>query len=164
MSTVKLSDYVARFISDLGVRHVFVVPGGGAMHLNDSVGHTPGLRCVYNLHEQASAVAAEAYARVSGGFGVALVTSGPGSTNAITGVLAAWLDSTPCLFLSGQVKRADLKPGPQLRQLGPQEVDICSLVRPITKYAVTVRDPNAIRTHLETAVNLARSGRFGPVW
>jgi acetolactate synthase-1/2/3 large subunit len=164
MSTVKLSDYVGRFISDLGIRHIFVVPGGGAMHLNDSIGHVPDLRCVYNLHEQASAVAAEAYARVSGRLGVALVTSGPGSTNAITGVLAAWLDSTPCLFLSGQVKRADLKPGPHVRQLGPQEVDICSLVRPITKYAVTVREPSEIRSHLETAVRLAMAGRPGPVW
>jgi acetolactate synthase-1/2/3 large subunit len=164
MGTIKLSDYVGRFIRDLGVRHVFVVPGGGAMHLNDSIGHTPGIQCVYNLHEQASAIAAEAYARVTGGFGAALVTSGPGSTNAITGVLAAWLDSTPCLFISGQVKRADLKPGPQLRQLGPQEVDICALVRPITKYAVTVRDATDIRARLETAVLLARTGRPGPVW
>jgi acetolactate synthase-1/2/3 large subunit len=164
MSTVKLSDYVGRFISDLGIGHIFMVPGGGAMHLNDSIGHVPGLRCVYNLHEQASAVAAEAYSRVSGLLGAALVTSGPGSTNAITGVLAAWLDSTPCLFVSGQAKRADLKPGPHLRQLGPQEVDICSLVRPITKYAVTVTDPTEIRAHLEAAVHLAQAGRPGPVW
>lgn len=164
MSTVKLSDYVGRFISDLGIRHIFVVPGGGAMHLNDSIGHVPSLHCVYNLHEQASAVAAEAYARVSEHLGAALVTSGPGSTNAITGVLAAWLDSTPCLFVSGQAKRADLKPGPQLRQLGPQEVDICSLVGSITKYAVTVTDPTQIRAHLETAVHLAEAGRPGPVW
>lgn len=159
-----MSDYVGRFISDLGIRHIFVVPGGGAMHLNDSIGHVPGLNCVYNLHEQASAVAAEAYARVSGHLGAALVTSGPGSTNAITGVLAAWLDSTPCLFVSGQAKRADLKPGPHLRQLGAQEVDICSLVGSITKYAVTVTDPTEIRAHLEAAVYLAQAGRPGPVW
>jgi acetolactate synthase-1/2/3 large subunit len=164
MSTVKLSDYVADFVSALGIGHIFVVPGGGAMHLNDSIGHVVGLTCVYNLHEQASAVAAEAYARVSGGLGAALVTSGPGSTNAITGVLAAWLDSTPCLFMSGQVKRSDLKTGSRLRQLGPQEVDICALVGPITKYAVTVTDPGQIRAHLETAVHLAQSGRPGPVW
>ena len=164
MSAVKLSDYVGLFIRDLGIRHIFVVPGGGAMHLNDSIGHVSGLQCVYNLHEQASAVAAEAYARVSGRLGAALVTSGPGSTNAITGVLAAWLDSTPCLFVSGQAKRADLKPGPHLRQLGAQEVDICSLVGPITKYAVTVTDPTEIRAHLEAAVHLAQAGRPGPVW
>lgn len=163
MTTIKLSDYVARFLVECGVRHVFVVPGGGAMHLNDSIGHAGGLRCVYNLHEQASAVAAEAYARVSERLGVALVTSGPGSTNAITGVLGAWLDSTPCLFLSGQVKRSDLKPA-HLRQLGPQEVDISALVRPITKYAARVMDPADVRLHLETAVNLARAGRPGPTW
>ena len=161
---MKLSDYIALFLREQGVRHVFGVPGGGAMHLNDSIGHEPGITCVFNLHEQASAVAAEAYARAGGGIGVAMVTSGPGSTNAITGVLAAWLDSTPCLFISGQVKRADLKPGPYLRQLGAQEVDICALVRPITKYAVTVTDPNQIREHLETAFHLTRSGRPGPVW
>lgn len=163
MTTVKLSDYIARYLADIGVEHVFAVPGGGAMHLNDSIGHVAGLQCVYNLHEQASAVAAEAYARVSGRLGVALVTSGPGSTNAITGVLAAWLDSTPCLFLSGQVKRADLKP-PQMRQLGPQEVDISALVRPITKYVARVMDPGDIRVHLETALNLAHAGRPGPAW
>ena len=164
MSTIKLSDYVADFVRQLGIRHMFVVPGGGAMHLNDSIGNVPGLSCVYNLHEQASAVAAEANARVSGRLGAAMVTSGPGSTNAITGVLAAWLDSTPCLFISGQVKRADMKTGSGLRQLGPQEVDICALVRPITKYAVTVTDPAQIRIHMETAAQLAQSGRPGPVW
>jgi acetolactate synthase-1/2/3 large subunit len=164
VSTVKLSDYVADFVARLGLRHIFVVPGGGAMHLNDSIGHAPGVTSVYNLHEQASAVAAEAYARASGELGAAMVTSGPGSTNAITGVLGAWLDSTPCLFLSGQVKRADLKAGTGLRQLGPQEVDICALVGPITKYAATVTDPLQIRVHLETATRLAHSGRPGPVW
>ncbi len=161
---MKLSDYVSQFIKGQGVKHVFMVPGGGAMHLDDSMSHLGGVTCVYNLHEQASAIAAEAYARVAGGVSVALVTSGPGSTNAITGVLAAWLDSTPVIFLSGQVKRSDLKRDSGLRQRGPQEVDICALVGPITKYAVTVTDPNEIRLHLETAVNLALAGRRGPVW
>jgi acetolactate synthase I/II/III large subunit len=160
----KLSEYVSHFLADVGVRTVFVVPGGGAMHLNDSICHEEAIECVYNLHEQASAVAAEAYARASGRLGVAMVTSGPGSTNAITGLLAAWLDSTPCLFISGQVKRADLKAGTRLRQRGPQEVDICALVGPITKYAVTVTDPQMIRCHLETAIHLAQAGRPGPVW
>src|SRR5258707_15595466 len=100
MTTAKLSDYVSQFVSELGVRHVFMVPGGGAMHLNDSISHVSGIRCIYNLHEQASAVAAEAYARVSGGFGGAMVTSGRGSTSAITGVLAAWVESSSCLSLS----------------------------------------------------------------
>jgi acetolactate synthase-1/2/3 large subunit len=164
MSLVKLSDYVAQFVAEQGVGHVFVVPGGGSMHLNDSLGHSSDLRVVYNLHEQACAVAAEAYARVSGNLGVALVTSGPGSTNAVTGVLAAWLDSTPCLFISGQAKRADLMHGPELRQQGAQEADICSIVAPITKYATVVMDPSDIRSCLETAVRLAHAGRPGPSW
>jgi acetolactate synthase-1/2/3 large subunit len=160
----KLSDYVIRFIADRGVKHVFMVPGGGAMHLNDSLGRCDDIEFVCNLHEQASAIAAEAYARVTNNLGVALVTTGPGGTNAITGVAGAWLDSTPCLFISGQVKRADLMGDRGVRQLGVQEVDIVSLVKPITKYAVTVMDPASIRYHLEKAVFLAKSGRPGPVW
>lgn len=161
---MKLSDYVIEFIADQGVRHVFMLPGGGAMHLNDSVGQCGRIEFVCNLHEQACAVAAEAYARVTGNLGVALFTTGPGGTNAITGVAAAWLDSTPCLFISGQVKRPDIATGTQLRQLGVQEIDIVSIVRPITKYAVTVTEPEDIRYHLERAIDLARSGRPGPVW
>lgn len=161
---VKLSDYVIRFIADQGVRHVFMVPGGGAMHLNDSLGNCEGIEFVCNLHEQASAIAAEAYAKVTGNLGAALVTTGPGGTNAITGVAAAWLDSTPCLFVSGQVKRDDMKRDLGVRQLGVQEVDIVSLVKPLTKYATTITDPATIRFHLEKAMHLAKSGRPGPVW
>jgi acetolactate synthase-1/2/3 large subunit len=161
---VKLSDYVIRRIAEQGVKHVFMLPGGGAMHLNDSLGKCPDIEYVCNLHEQASAIAAEAYARVTNNLGVCMVTSGPGGTNAITGVAAAWLDSTPTLFLSGQVKRADLKRDTGVRQLGVQEVDIVSIVRPITKYAVTVTEPESIRYHFEQALYLARSGRRGPVW
>jgi acetolactate synthase-1/2/3 large subunit len=163
-SATKLSDYVFRFLADRGVEHVFMLPGGGAMHLNDSLGRCRGLGYVVNLHEQAAAIAAEAYARVTNNLGVALVTCGPGGTNALTGVAAAWLDSTPCLFLSGQVKRADLTGSRGLRQLGVQEIDIVSMVRPITKYAVTIMEPDSIRYHLEKAVWLAKSGRPGPVW
>ena len=115
---MKLSDYVFRFIADLGVKHVFMLPGGGAMHLVDSLGRNPDLEFVCNLHEQACAIAAEAYARVTNNLGVALVTTGPGGTNAITGVAGAWLESTPCLFISGQVKRADMKRNLGVRQLG----------------------------------------------
>jgi len=161
---MKLSDYVMHFIAGIGVKHVFVFTGGGAMHLNDSLGYCKGLEYVCNLHEQASAIAAEAYARVTNNLGVALVTTGPGGTNAITGVLAAWLDSTPCLFVSGQVKRSDLKGNKGIRQLGVQEADIVSLVKPITKYAVTVMNPEEIRYHLEAAVSHAKTGRPGPVW
>jgi acetolactate synthase-1/2/3 large subunit len=161
---MKLSDYVVGTVAEQGVRHVFMLPGGGAMHLNDSLGRCKSIEYVCNLHEQASAIAAEAYARVTNNLGVAMVTTGPGSTNTITGVAGAWLDSTPCLFLSGQVKRADLKRDSGLRMLGVQEVDIVSLVAPITKYAVTITDPTTVRYHLEKALYLARHGRRGPVW
>jgi acetolactate synthase-1/2/3 large subunit len=161
---MKLSDYVMRFVAGKGVRHVFMLPGGGAMHLNDSAGRCEGLTYVCNLHEQACAIATEAYARVTNHLGVCLVTTGPGGTNAVTGLAGAWLDSTPCLFLSGQVKRADLKGDSGLRMLGVQEIDIVSIVRPIAKYAVTVTDPAGIRYHLEKAYHLATTGRRGPVW
>ncbi len=161
---MKVSDYLIDRVADLGVRHVFFVPGGAAMHLNDSLGGCSRLEFVANLHEQASAIAAEGYARVTNDLGVAMVTAGPGGTNAVTGVAGAWLDSTPCLFLSGQVKRADLKGDTGLRQLGVQEIDIVSIVKPITKYAVTITDPAQVRFHFEKATHLARSGRRGPVW
>jgi acetolactate synthase I/II/III large subunit len=161
---VKLSDYVVGFIADLGVRHVFMLTGGGAMHLNDSIGACERIEFVCNLHEQAAAMAAETYGKVTGDVGVCMVTTGPGGTNAVTGVAGAWLDSTPALFVSGQVKRADLKGESGVRQVGVQEVDIISIVSPITKYAVTVLEPSSIRYHLEKAVHLARHGRPGPVW
>ena len=161
---MKLSDYVMQFVADVGVKHVFFLPGGGAMHLNDSLGRRYDIEFVCNLHEQACAIAAEAYAKVTNNLGVAMVTTGPGGTNAVTGVAAAWLDSTPCLFLSGQVKRPDLKGDIGVRQLGVQEADIVSIVKSITKYAVTVLDPVTIRYHLEKAVHVAKSGRPGPVW
>ena len=161
---MKLSDYIFDFLAKQGVRHVFMLAGGAAMHLDDSLGGNERIGYVCTLHEQAAAIAAEAYSRVTGDLGVAVVTAGPGSTNAVTGVVAAWLDSTPCVFISGQVKRADRAVGTALRQRGVQEVDIVSIVRPITKYAITVTDPQDIRVHLEKAVHLARSGRPGPVW
>jgi len=160
---VKLSDYVMDRIAAEGVQDVFLLPGGGCMHLVDSLGRHPRLKFVCNLHEQGTAVAVDAYAQLRG-FGAGLVTTGPGGTNALTGVAAAWLDSTACLFVSGQVKRADLKRETGLRQLGFQEIDIVSMARPITKYAVTVEDPLDIRFHLDKALHLARTGRPGPVW
>jgi acetolactate synthase-1/2/3 large subunit len=167
---MKLSDYVLQFVADLGVTNVFLVTGGGAMHLNQSLSAETRLTAICNSHEQASAMCAEGYAKATNGLGVCMVTTGPGGTNAVTGVAGAWLDSTPVLFLSGQVKRPDRmfdavtgKPL-GMRQLGVQEVDICSIVRPITKYAETVLEPNDIRYHLEKAVYLALHGRPGPVW
>jgi acetolactate synthase-1/2/3 large subunit len=166
---MKLSDYVMRFVADQGVKHVFLVVGGGAMHLNYSLGAASALNPVCNSHEQASAMGAEAYAKVTCHLGVCMVTTGPGATNAVTGVAGAWLDSTPTLFLSGQVKRPDRMfdgAGRPLgmRQLGNQEIDIVSIVKPITKYAVTVLEPADIRYHMEKAVYLALNGRPGPVW
>ncbi len=166
---MKLSDYVVRFVADQGVKHVFLVTGGGAMHLNQSLGSQPAIKAICNSHEQASAICAEGYAKATNHLGVCMVTTGPGGTNAVTGVAGAWLDSTPTLFLSGQVKRPDRmfdKQGRPLgmRQLGVQEVDIVSIIKPITKYAVTVLDPTEIRYHLEKAVYLAFHGRPGPVW
>jgi len=147
-----------------GVEDVFMLPGGGCMHLVDSLGRHPKLNFICNLHEQGTAVAVDAYAQVRG-FGAGLVTTGPGGTNALTGVAAAWLDSTPCLFISGQVKRADLRAKHGgVRQFGFQEIDIATMAAPITKYAVTVEDPQLIRFHLDRAIHLARTGRPGPVW
>jgi acetolactate synthase I/II/III large subunit len=162
--SVKLSDYVMDFLVARGVRHVFMLPGGGAMHLDDSLGACEGLEYTVFLHEQALAIAAEAYGQYTNEPGVGLVTSGPGSTNAITGVTAAFLDSTPCVFISGQAKRPDLKMDSGVRQMGSQEVDIVAMVSPVTKYAVTVLEPAEIRYHLERAWHEATSGRMGPVW
>jgi acetolactate synthase-1/2/3 large subunit len=160
---MKLSDYVVEFIAGLGVRHVFMLPGGGAMHLNDSLGRCHSLQYVCNLHEQGGAIAAEAYGQYAG-LGVLMVTTGPGGTNAITGVAGAWLESTPMLVVSGQVKRADIVGNRGVRQIGFQEIDIVSVVKPITKFATIVTEPNQIRRCLEEAAWKATHGRKGPVW
>lgn len=161
---IKLSDYVVRFLTEAGVTRIFMLTGGGCMHLVDSVGRQPGLEYVCCLHEQAVAFAAQAHAEFTGGPAAALVTTGPGGTNAVTGLAAAWLDSTPCVFISGQVKRADLLTSRGVRSMGPQEVDIVSVVKPLTKYAKTLVEPNDVRYELEHALHLATTGRRGPVW
>ncbi len=161
---MKLSDYIMAFIAAHGVKHVFMLPGGGAMHLVDSLGKNRRLRYTCNLHEQACAIAADAYSQYTNSLSVSLVTTGPGGTNTITGVAASWLDSIPVMFISGQVKRADMIGTRKVRQIGFQEIDIVSIVRPITKYAVTVTNPDDIRFHLEKGLYLAQSDRPGPVW
>lgn len=161
---VKISDYIASTVATLGVRHVFAVCGGGAMHLVDSFGGCDRLEYVATHHEQAAAMAAEGYARITGGPGAALVTSGPGGTNAVTGVYGAWVDSIPTIFISGQVTQDTLIGATGLRQFGIQEANIVEIVKPITKYAVTVTDPQTIRYHVEKACHLATTGRPGPVW
>lgn len=161
---IKLSDYIFNFIADKGIRDVFAVSGGAAMHLVDSAGGNEKLRYVATHHEQAAAMASEGYARITGRPGVTLVTSGPGGTNAITGVCGAWIDSIPTIFISGQVTSDTLIGATGLRQFGIQEGNIVELVTPITKYAVTVTDPETIKYHLQKAYHLATTGRPGPVW
>ena len=164
---MKLSDYIVGQLADWGVRHIFLVTGGGAMHLNDSIGKEPHIHYICNHHEQASAMAAEAYARISGQPGVINVTTGPGGINALNGVFGAWTDSIPMLVVSGQVKRETCMRAQGLtglRQLGDQEIDIVAMIGNITKYAVMIDDPLSIRYHLERAWHLAKSGRPGPCW
>ncbi len=161
---MKLSDYVFHLLADKGVKRVFLLTGGGAMHLNDSLGRSERIEYTCFLHEQALAIAAEAAGQFANFPGVALVTSGPGATNSVTAVAAAYFDSTPVFMISGQCKRQDLKAGSGVRQMGSQEVDIVSMVFGITKYAVTILEPERIRFHIEKAWHLATSGRMGPVW
>lgn len=166
MTTMKLSTWVADQLVQHGVTDVFMLTGGGAMHLNHSIGTDPRLHTTFCHHEQALAMAAEAYYRLTNRLPVVNVTSGPGGTNAITGVYGAYVDSIGMLVISGQVKIETTvrHTGLPLRQYGDQELDIEPLVRPITKYATMVTDPRSIRYHLEKAIHLATSGRPGPVW
>ena len=165
---IKLSDFIFKHLVEKhSIRHCFLVTGGGAMHLNDSIGHTEGLTYICNHHEQASAIAAEGYYRTCGQLCVTNVTTGPGGTNAITGVLGQYLDSIPGLYISGQIKTSTYKnsyPQLPLRQLGDQEADIVAMVTPITKYAKTVTEPNDILYELDKAITIALDGRPGPVW
>ncbi|HVJ06289.1 MAG TPA: thiamine pyrophosphate-binding protein [Candidatus Saccharimonadales bacterium] len=164
---IKLSDYVVRTLADWGVRDIFMMTGGGAMHLNDSIGQESRIRYICTHHEQVAAMAAEGYSRVSGLPGVVNVTTGPGGINALNGVFGAWTDSIAMLVLSGQVKRQTCMATAgtrNLRQLGDQEVNIVSMVRGVTKYAQLIDDPTSIRYHLERAWRLCRTGRPGPCW
>lgn len=167
----RLADYVANFLTEHGIKDCFMVVGGGAMHLNDALGHKEGLHCTYNHHEQACAIAAEAYARVHNRMAAVCVTTGPGGTNAITGVLGGWLDSVPMFVISGQVRydttaryMAQFAEGHLYRAVGDQEYDIVKSVAPMCKYAAMVEDPMDIRYHLEKAYYLAVTGRRGPSW
>lgn len=162
----KVSDYIADFIANRGISDVFTVTGGGAMHMNDAFGHHERLHCTYFHHEQACAMAAEAYARVDNRMAAVCVTTGPGATNAITGLLGGWMDSIPMLIFSGQARYATTVPGSglKLRSMGVQECNIVPVVKTLTKYAVMVIRPEEIRYHLERALYLAVNGRPGPVW
>ena len=163
---IRVAEYISEFLAEKGIGQVFMVTGGGAMHLNDALGKNKGLKCIYNHHEQACTIAAESYARLSGTIAAVCVTSGPGGTNAITGVLGGWLDSIPMLVISGQVKFETTvrSTGLPLRQLGDQEFDITSCVKTMTKYSKMVTEPNDIRYYLEKAFYIATHGRKGPCW
>lgn len=167
----RLADYVVDFLVSRGVTDCFSVVGGGAMHLNDAFGHYPGIRVTYNHHEQACAMAAEAYARLDNRIAAVCVTTGPGGTNALTGVVGGWLDSIPMFIISGQVRydttaryARQFTGASPLRAVGDQEYDIVRSVEPMTKYAVMLEDPSQIRCVLERAWHLAVTGRPGPVW
>jgi len=161
----RVADYLMTRLAELGVRDVFFLPGGGAMYLDDALACEKRLMPIPCHHEQGWGIAAEAIGRTSGaGFGVALITTGPGATNVLTPVAGAWIESLPLLVISGQVKRPDSLRGRPLRQSGVQEVDIVSIVKPVTKYAVTLQNPDDIRRCFEEAIWHMRSGRPGPVW
>ncbi len=163
---VKVSDYIAEFFYEHGIKTIFTVVGGGAMHLNDSFGHSDKLKCIYNHHEQASAIAAEAYARVNNEMAAVCVTSGPGAINALTGVVGAYLDSIPMIVVSGQAKLSltAVNSGLKIRNLGIQDFDVTSMLDNAVKYAHMITDAKEIRYCLEKAFHLALSGRPGPVW
>ncbi len=163
---IKLSDYVAQFLADKGIEHIFTVTGGGAMHLNDSLGHHKSLKCMYNHHEQACAIAAESYARIHNKIAAVCVTTGPGGINAMNGVAGGYLDSIPMLIISGQVRYDTTvrSTGLNLRAMGDQEFDITKAVHSMTKYCQMITDPLEIKYCLEKAYHLATTGRPGPCW
>lgn len=164
MAKIKVSDYVAAFLTQNGIKDLFLISGGGMMHLLDSVGKEKDLNLIFNLNEQASAICAESYAQFTNHLGACMVTTGPGATNAVTGCAGAWVDGTPVLFISGQCKREQMGQLMGLRIYGAQEIAIVPVVKPITKYAKIVMEPEKISYHLEKAVYLATHGRKGPVW
>jgi len=161
---IKVSDYIVSFLEKHGLTDVFMLVGGQSMHLNDSIGNSKTIRYISCLHEQAAAMAAESYARCKNDLGVVVVTNGPAATNTLTAVAGAWVESTPLMVISGQVKRSDSMRGSGVRQMGVQEVDIVAMAQPVTKYAVYLDDPLNVRLELEKCLFLALHGRKGPVF
>jgi acetolactate synthase-1/2/3 large subunit len=164
---IRVADYIFKHLESYGIEDVFMISGGGAMHLNDALGRNKKIRYICNHHEQACAIAAEGYARIANKLAVVVVTTGPGGTNTLTGVIGQWLDSVPVLYISGQVKfETSLAscPGIALRQLGDQEINIVDIVKPVTKYAVMVTDPYDVKKEITKAIHIATTGRPGPVW
>jgi len=161
---VKVSDYIISFLESKEIKDVFLLSGGGIMHILDSLAQSEKIHKYYNLHEQASGFCADGYSLYSGKTGVCIVTTGPGGTNTVTAVTSSFIDSTPIVYISGQVKTSDITRIPGVRQTGAQEADIISIVKPVTKYAVTIMQEEDVRYHLEKAFFLAAHGRPGPVW
>ena len=165
-NTIRVVDYIANKINELGVNHIFTITGGGAMFLNDAILRHENIEAICNHHEQASAMAAVGYAKYSGKLGVVMPTSGCGCTNTITGLLDAWQDNVPMLFVSGQINSHQTMDNYDLplRQIGVQEADIVTIVKSLTKYAVLIKDPKTIRYHVERALHEAFSGRSTVHW
>ena len=159
---MKLSDYVIEYLEKYGIKDAFLLSGGGMMHLLDAVGRS-SINCYFNLNEQATTICSDAYAQYTKELSLALLTTGPGATNGVTGLVSAFQDSTPMLVISGQVKTSNLAPD-GVRAYGAQEVNIVDMVKNQTKYAVCVTDATTIKYHLEKAIYLATHGRKGPVW
>ena len=160
---MKLTDVFAKTIKSLGINHVFGLQGGAVVHFFDSLEKFK-VGVTYNHHEESAALAATAYAKVTKNIGCAIVTTGPGSTNAITGLMAAWQDSVPCIFISGQARSNHVSYGKKVRQVGTQEVNICDIVRPITKYTKFISNKNQFIKELKKSIIICKSGRPGPVW
>lgn len=161
---IKVSDYIINFLVTKGVKHAFLLPGGQSMHMVNSIRSNPSIEPVTVLHEQAASMMTEAYSRITNNYAACIVSTGPGGTNCVTGLIGAWLDSTPCMFLSGQFGTANLVYDQGIRQTGLQNTDPVKIVESITKYSQLVLDPKSIRYHLEKAYHLSTTGRPGPVW
>jgi len=163
---MRVSDFIAQYLVESGISDVFTITGGGAMYLNDSLGHCKGLKCYYQHHEQACAIAAESYARINNKMALICVTTGPGGTNAITGVVGGWLDSIPMIIISGQVRSDTMAryTGLDIRSMGDQEFDITTITYRFTKYSELIEDPRRIKYCLHKAITIATNGRPGPCW
>ena len=160
---MKVTDAIAEIIKKNNIKNIFGLQGGAVVHIFDSL-EKKKINVTYNHHEQSAALAAVANAKITNNIGCAVVTTGPGTTNAITGLLAAWQDSVPCLFISGQARSSHVSYGKKVRQVGTQEVNICDIVRPITKYTKFISKKEEVIKEFNKAINIAKSGRSGPVW
>ena len=161
---IKLTDYISNFLIKNNLKNIYCITGGGSMYLNDTFGNNKSLNVLYTHHEQAAAMCAEGEARITGQPGIVCVTSGPGGTNTLTGVAGAWIDSIPMIVFSGQVMQKEMINKQKIRQFGLQEINIVDIVKPITKFSITLNNPQEIDYYLNKCYNIAISGKQGPVW